>query len=87
MQTSRLYITFDHIFQTRLINRNFAEKQTVNFILVDIDTRDIDTHFCKTSPGYQSDISRTYNCDNHKFITMFILYPLPAATRRKFPYG
>ena len=66
MQTSGIDITLHQVIKTRLVDGYLPVEQTLYFLLIDIHTCDIDTHFGKTSTGNESYIT----CAN---IAIFII--------------
>ncbi len=61
MKTSSLYITQDHIFQSRFINRNNTLLQISNLIRIYIYTSYVYASFGKTCSGNKSYIPGPYN--------------------------
>src|SRR5262245_18813489 len=64
-QTAGLRVFSNELFKPRLVNGHYAVLEPFNFLLVDIDTRDIDAELSKTGTRYEAYITRTDNRDMH----------------------
>ncbi len=64
-ETLFLYIPQEEFFQAGLINGDLSVRQLFNFSLVDVHAGYIIASFGKTSTGYQTYVSGTYNSDFH----------------------
>src|SRR5699024_9671090 len=47
--------------------------QGVDLFPVDVDARNIESHFCETGTRYEADITRTHDCDFHHIMSKFLV--------------
>jgi hypothetical protein len=59
LQPSGLDVTCHQVVQARLVDRHDALPETIDLVLVDIDTGDIGAEFGETGTGYQTHVPGT----------------------------
>jgi len=62
-------IALDHLFQTRLMDRDAAAVEDLDLALVDIETEHVVAHFRQASAGDQADLAGADNGDFHEMET------------------
>ena len=58
-------VLFNQGVETGFVDRNLADEQLGNLVLVVVDAGDVDAEVSKTGPGDQSDIAGTDDADVH----------------------
>ena len=74
LQAACLIVFCNKLVKTRLINGHTALFKSLNLILVNVDTCNVDTRVCKTGTCHQTHITSSNNCYIHNFISTFSKY-------------
>ena len=68
METAGLLVTVNHLFKTRLVDRNDTLLQVCDLFGIYVDAENFGSHFCETCTGDKSHITCPHYSYFHDFI-------------------